>query len=233
MKIKKISTSAKVIVIIIFIITAGVLVWNIRENKSAESEMKSSYPIDKNNDFKKNIGSEISGKWIIVSHGNFWDNPNIFASHNYKFPNIKFSYPDGWDFQCCSDMDHASIHTIYSSKNHDKSLPYITITDYVLSGCPKSQDTCPLDKITKMTANEKFNRLTSAIATSDILPKIKLNNLGTTAFVYKKSEENNKLFKGYIINLRNSVIEIDFINYELLNNAFIENFLNRVFFETK
>lgn len=177
--------------------------------------------------------SEISNKWVLVSHGNFWSNPNFFANRNYKFPNITFSYPDNWKFQCCGDTGNSSEHLIFSSENRDMSLPYIRITDHVLSGCSDAQKSCSLDKAVKVTADEKFRQLVSFVPEEDILPKLRLEKLNTVAFVYNKHEKNNTLSKGYIINLGNDVVGIDFINYELLSDTFIENFLNRIAFEIK
>ena len=227
--------NVKLLIIVIIIITAiaGIFVSEYVKNKSSGPNPQISVQINKDNDLKKDNKFEIFDKWTLVSRENFWDNPKIFANRNYNFPNIKFSYPDNWEFQCCNDMDYASTHIIYSSKDRNKSLPYIRITDYVLSGCLNSQSDCSLGEIAKITADEKFNQLTSVIPARDVLPKAKLNNLNTTAFVYKKSEENNKVSKGYLINLKNDVIGIDFIDYELLENTFIEKFLNQISFEGK
>lgn len=228
---KKIPTSVGIIVIIVIAIAVIVLVWKCGENKPIQIDKQLS--LQNNNLLKKENEFKISDKWTLVSHGNFWNNPNLFVNRNYNFPKIEFSYPDNWDFKCCNDTDQASTHMIYSSKDHNKSLPYIRITDYVLSGCPTSQSNCSLDKTVKISADGKFNRLTSTIPAEDVLSKIKLNSLDTTAFAFNKLEEGNKTSKGYLINLGNDVIEIDFVNYELIGDTFIEKFLNRISFEAK
>ena len=126
--------NVKLLIIVIIIITAiaGIFVSEYVKNKSSGPNPQISVQINKDNDLKKDNKFEISDKWTLVSRENFWDNPKIFANRNYNFPNIKFSYPDNWEFQCCNDMDYASTHIIYSSKDRNKSLPYIRITDYVL-----------------------------------------------------------------------------------------------------
>lgn len=228
---KKIVSGIVIVAIIAIIATA--CFFGYKKYAFVKSGLETFPQVNEREDSKEENGFRISDKWTLVSHYNFWSNPNFFKRSAYEFPNIEFSYPENWEFQCCNDMDHASTHIIYSSKNRDKSLPYIRITDYVLSGCPDSQDRCSLDKIVEITADEKFNRLTSVVPIADVFPKTELNNLDTTAFVYNKPEENSMASKGYIINLGNDVIEVDFVNYELLGGAFIENFLNRISFEVK
>ncbi|HLN18903.1 MAG TPA: hypothetical protein VK255_01905, partial [Patescibacteria group bacterium] len=222
--------SVGVIVIVVIAITIGMLVW--KYEKSIKINQQTSSQNNKPN-LEENNNFEISNKWTLVSHENFWDNPNLFANRNYKFPNIEFSYPENWNFKCCGDMDHASEHIIYSSKKHASSLPYIRITDYVLSGCPNFQSTCPIDKTVKITANEKFNRLISNVSQDKILQKIELSKLSTSAFVYQKTEKNNKISKAYLLNLKDDVVEVDFVNYESLDENFINDFLNRISFESK
>lgn len=229
---KKIPTSVGTIVIVIIAITVGVLVWEWENNKSSTNQ----HPTVQNNksdnlDKKSNV--EISANWTLVSHYNFWNNPNVFKRSPYNFPNIKFSYPENWDFRCCNDMDFVSTHIIYSSKDRDTTLPFIRISNIGLNGCPKSQNTCSIDKTIRLTADEKFSRLVSAISSDKALPKLELKNLKTNAFVYKKLETNNMPSRGYLINLGNRVIEVDFVNYELLDEKFIENFLNRIEFENR
>jgi hypothetical protein len=73
------------------------------------------------------------GEWKEVTHANFWKNSAFFANSDYKFADIKFSYPSNWNFACCVDMDDRSAHTIFSSMEYDTKLPYITVTDYALT----------------------------------------------------------------------------------------------------
>lgn len=228
---KNIPTTIGVVIIIITLVIFGVLVSVYEKNTPIETNTQKSLD-QKNNTLEQSVPIKISSNWIPVSRGNFWNNPKIFANTNYKFPNIIFSYPDNWELECCNDMDNSSQHIIYSSKNHSKQLPYIRIIHYVLTGCPALKNSCSLEEAVTMTAREKFNSLTSAIQASDILAEIKLNKLHTTAFAYKRTEENNKFSKGYIINLGKSVIEIDFVNYELLDNSFFVDFLDHISFET-
>jgi hypothetical protein len=230
---QKINTKLGVIIIVIIAITAGMFVWKCyRENKFTNRESQMSSETKKSSNLN-NGTFEISNKWTIVNHGNFWNNPNLFAHRSYSFPNIEFSYPENWDFRCCNDMEFVSTHTIYSNKEQYKSLPSIRISNISSVGCPSLKEKCALNEIIKITANEKFNRLISAVSNDQILPKTKLKNLNTIAFVYKKTEKDNKFSKAYIINLGGSIIEVDFINYELLDNKFIEKFLNGIVFENK
>lgn len=222
---KKIYTGVGIILIVIITVSIGIFVWKCEKKKLTEFNPQTANQAGVSTGEKT---FKISDNWTLVSHYNFWNNPNVFKTTPYNFANIKFSYPENWEFQCCNDMDHASTHTIYSSKNRDKSLPYIQITDYVLSGCPISQKKCSMDKLIKISASEKFNQLISDIPKTSILPKIKLNNLNDTAFVFNKSEEDGKISKSYLINPGNDVIEIDFVNYEILGDKFIDNFLNRI-----
>jgi hypothetical protein len=219
-----------IMVIVVAVIIAGIIIWKFNEKKSENSKLRASSRLEETDNLKNKFS--ISDEWTLVSHDNFWNNPNIFSNSNYKFPNIKFSYPDNWDFQCCGDTDYGSTHIIYSSKEKNKALPYVRIISFSLNGCPDSQKNCSLDKTIKISANEKFNNLISVIPSADILPKVKLNNLNVNILAYKKSEENGRLSRGYIINIKDSVVEIAFVNYELLGDAFIENFLSRIFLET-
>lgn len=227
---KKIPTWLGTTVIIIIAITVGMFVWKIEKNKIIKSSSQISV---KNIDLEKENSVKTSDKWTSVSHENFWNNPNLFANRDYKFPNIEFSYPSDWKFQCCNDTNNGSTHIIYSSKDRDKSLPYIRITDYVLSGCPSLKNDCSIDKIVKLTANEKFSRLISAVSSDNILPKLELKNINTSAFVFNKTEKDDITSRAYIINLGNDVIQVDFIDYKSLDDKFIENFLNRIYFENK
>jgi hypothetical protein len=130
-------------------------------------------------------------------------------------------------------MDYASVHTIYSSKYRDKSLPYIRITDIMLSGCPDLKNECSIDKTIKLTANEKFNRLKSNISKDQILPEKEIKKLNTRAFVFKKTEKEDNFSIAYLINLKDDVIQIDFVNYESLDENFINNFLDHISLESK
>jgi len=224
MKNKKISIGIGVVIIVIVAITVCIFVWKCKNNESLQVDQLISTQ-------SKNF--EISNKWTVISNYNFWRNPSVFTRSPYNFPNIEFSYPDNWEFRCCGDMDHASEHFISPFKNIDKSLPYIRITNMGLDGCPDLKNNCAMDETVKLTANEKFKRLILAIPSDQILPKIKLEKLNTEAFVYQKTEKDSRISKAYIINLGDSIVEIDFINYDLLNEKFIENFLNRIELESK
>ncbi|MFA7319548.1 MAG: hypothetical protein WC022_03055 [Parcubacteria group bacterium] len=240
-----IETKLGVIIILIIAITVGAFLW--RWEKNGEENYVYQAPnqvIQKDNDLHnqdnktnevassgKDEKIEISNQWTTVNHENFWHNTNLFANTNYSFPNIEFSYPENWEFKCCGDMDHASEHFISPSKIIDKSLPYVRIIDYVLSGCPNLESVCAMEKRTKITAKEEFNHLVSNVPVDQVLPRMKLEKLNTDTFVYKKIEADNRFSKAYIINLGDRVVEIDFVNYDLLNNAFIEKFLNSIVFE--
>lgn len=182
---------------------------------------------------EENSNLKISDRWTVVNHENFWNNPNLFAHKNYSFPNIEFSYPENWEFGCCNDMDYASTHIIYSSKYNDTSLPYIRITDIALSGCPDSKNACSIDTTVKLTADEKFNRLKSIVPSDKVLPEKVLKKLNTKAFVFKKIEKEGNFSMAYLINLKDDVIQIDFVNYELLDENFIDNFLDHISLESK
>ncbi|EKE11840.1 MAG: hypothetical protein ACD_15C00016G0015 [uncultured bacterium] len=229
---KKISTSLGTVLIIIFSATALAFVL-MYENKRRANEVKSDSMKVVENNKMENKKIDISNRWALVSHENFWNNPSLFAHKNYNFPNIEFSYPENWEFRCCGDMGHASEHFIYSSEYRDKSLPYIRITDYVLSGCPNSQSNCSLDKAIEISANEKFNRLKSNISKDQILPEKEIKKLNTKAFVFKKTEKEGNSSIAYLINLEDDIIQIDFVNYESLDENFINNFLDRMSLESK
>jgi hypothetical protein len=230
---KKIPIGVGIVVIVIIAITIGLLVWKYEKSKPAQINQQLSVPNNKPSDNMENKNKvEIADNWTLVSHYNFWNNPEKFKTPNKnRFPGIKFSYPENWEFRCCNDMDFVSTHTIYSSKDRDTTLPFIRISNIGLTGCPKAQDTCSIDKTIKLTADEKFSRLIDAVSKDKVSPKIELKKLKTYAFVYEKTEKNGKFSKAYLINLPDGVVEIDFINYELLDEKFIENFLNRIEFE--
>ena len=217
-------------VCLVFIVLLGALV--LRE-KEQEIQVPSIAMSGTGLETKTSDRIEISNKWVEVNRANFWNNPDLFAGGKYRFPNIKFFYPVGWKFSCCNDMDTASIHNIFSSQKADTAHPYIRLTDYNLTGCPNAEGSCSIDKQVKVTATEKFQQLISAIPVTSVLTEAKVTNLNTTAFVYQGQEANGKLSKAYIINLGNDVIEVDFVNHELINNseAFIEDFLKSLSFE--
>lgn len=163
-------------------------------------------------------------EWSEVSKESFWRNEKYFSSPgSYKSPNIKFFIPPGWDFFCCHDMDFVSHHLIFSSMDHDSSLPYIDIIDYGMKGCPQDEQ-CSLDDIVVISAQEKYNRLTNKIPKNKILPKKAIKNLGINAFVYKDINPQGKAYKGYIMNFGNDVLEIDFYNSN--DQEFINEFLS-------
>lgn len=216
---------------LVFIVLLGALV--LRE-KEQEIQLSSIAMSGIGHETKTSDRIEISDKWVEVNHANFWNNSNLFANGKYHFPNIKFSYPEGWKFSCCNDMDSTSVHNIFSSQKSDTTLPYIRLTDYSLVACPNTEVSCSLDKQVKVTALEKFKQLTSSIPTSSVLSETTLSNLNkTVAFVYQKQETSGKLSKVYLVNLGDGVIEIDFVNYELINNSesFIGDFLKNFSFE--
>ena len=217
--------------IITIAIAAGVLVWSYENNKSLQTDQQISTQnaTSDNSESKREI--EISDNWTLVSHYNFWNNTEKFKTPNKnRFPGIKFSYPDNWEFKCCGDMDHASENFI-NPPNRDSSSPYIRITTYVLRDCQNSKEKCSLDEQIAVTAKEKFNRLVLAISKDQILPETAIKNLDLDAFTYKKIERDEKSSKAYLLNLPDGVVEIDFVNYELLDEKFIENFLNHIEFE--
>lgn len=230
---KKIPTGVGIAVIIIIATAIGVLVWKFENNTSSQTNQQS-YVQDSEPDNSEKKGTvEISANWTLVSHYNFWNNPEKFKTPNKnRFPDINFFYPENWEFRCCGDMGHASENFI-NPPNRDKSSPYIRITTFVLRGCQNSRENCSLDEQISITAKEKFNRLKSSVLSNKVLQEKKLDKLNTSAFVYKKSEKDGKFSMAYLINLEDDVIQIDFVNYELLDEKFIENFLNRIEFETK
>ena len=159
----------------------------------------------------------VPNEWKEVNHTNFWGHPDLFATPDYKFPNIKFSYPANWKFGCCNDMGHGSGHIIFSSQDYDKMLPYIIIMDYVLFGCPDWNKSCGLLENIIKSPKEKFDDLTKQIPNdAQIGSKLALNNLDTDAFVYKTTDKNGRSIKSFIINTTDGVVEISFVNYPLL-----------------
>jgi hypothetical protein len=228
---QEISTKLGAIVLVIIAITVFVFTFKIIQKREVAETPQNVIAQPKSTEGNPtNKEFDVSDNWTLVSHDNFWNNPKFFAHPNYKFPNIKFSYPDNWKFACCNDMDFGSAHTIYS-KDNDTSLPYIKITNYELSGCPNEEETCPIDKTIKITADQKYKILTSSISSSNILSKLKLESLNTYAFAYNETEISDKNSRSYVINLGSAVIKVAFVNYELLDNNFIEDFLNRISFE--
>lgn len=217
---------------VLLIVLLGMLVLREREQEVQEFPAVTN---ETEHEIEASDKNEIFDKWVEINHSNFWNNPSLFAGRKYNFPNIKFSYPEGWKFSCCNDMDSASVHNIFSSQESDTTLPYIRLTDYSLKACPNMEDACPFDVQVRMTATEKFKQLTSAIPATSVLPEAKITNLNITAFVYQKQEENGKSSKVYLMNLGDDVIEIDFVNYELLSNsqASMVDFLKTFSFENK
>lgn len=82
-----------------------------------------------------------SDEWREINHENFWSNSWAIIWWNYIFPDIAFSYPENWEFECCGDTDAASFHLLYpkwetpwknpSERNFfdvPKTFPSITIT---------------------------------------------------------------------------------------------------------
>lgn len=185
---------------------------------------------DANQEQDSGISTTQSDTWKEVNHTNFWGHPDLFATPDYKFASIKFSYPDNWKFNCCNDMGHGSSHIIFSSQNQDASLPYIRIMDHALSGCPDVSKSCGLDQTVNKTPSEKFDDLTQTIPdNAQILPRLSLSNLDTDAFVYTTIDKDGKSVKSFIINTTDDVVvEISFVNYELLEEGFIDSFLEKI-----
>lgn len=233
---KKISTVAGIIIILAIIgaISISFLISSKQKEEVQNnvvlnnSGLENKEVIKQNNEEKlieENKDLKISDKWTVVNHENYWNNPNIFAHKNYNFPSIEFSYPENWEFKCCGDMGHASEHFINPPEN---SLSYIRITNYVLGGCPDFKKICALDENAKLTANEKFNRLKSNITSDKVLPEKEIKKLNIKAFAFKKTEKEGNSSMAYLINLKDDVIQIDFVNYELLDENFINSFLDHI-----
>lgn len=221
------------ILVITFLIGGLVFLAMDRQNKTRLNKLeKGTEKNQKLNSGIKNDESVIKSPgiadWTLISHENFWNNQNFFKNDNYNFPNVKFYYPSNWFFKCCGDMEHASEHYIFSSEAREKNLPYIRITNFVLRGCSNLKETCSLNEMKKITVEQKFNAIQSQVPKEEILPKIKSKNLDAEIFVFKNKEQNGKFSKAYLINSGDGVIEIDFINYDLLNENFIEEFLNKL-----
>lgn len=226
---KKIPALLGIAILIIFSATIGLFLWRYGRIKPEKSipvvVSKNELPPPANESNSQTIA--VSEDWKLVSYDNLWNNPQVISKPPYNFPNVKFYYPGNWTFRCCGDMDHASEHFI-NPPNRNSSSPYIRITDFVLTGCPNSQSSCALDKTIKLSANEKYRQLISAISSENILPKIRIEKLEVDAFVFKKTEKSGQISKAFLINLGNDVMEVDFINYELLGDSFITKFLNNV-----
>ncbi|MFA5986063.1 MAG: hypothetical protein WC819_01790 [Parcubacteria group bacterium] len=187
-------------------------------------------------DVNKNITKEdllIASDWKMVSHKNFWNNPDLFSHSNYFFPQIVFYYPENWYFQCCNDMNYASVHNIFSSQDQKTSKPYIRITNYSLLGCPSTKKQCSLDEKITLSANEKFLQLISEIPQKYNLPSVHLSNIDADAFMYQKLEKDGNFSKGCFVKLRDGVIGVDFVHDDLFVGDFIEKFLSTISYEIK
>lgn len=83
-------------------------------------------------------------EWKEINHENFWNNSWVIRWWGYAFPDIAFSYPESWEFECCGDIDSASFHLLYpkwempwknpAERNFvelPKTFPSITITSRI------------------------------------------------------------------------------------------------------
>lgn len=239
---QKVSTGLGVALIAILITTIGVFVWKCQEkvNMSVvkdgtlaqQGNTVSQTPTPTQSSDGSREAVQISDTWTVVSHENFWNDTSLFSKIGYKFPNIQFSYPSNWKFHCCGDTDQGSEHFIFSSQSQNTTLPYIRITNYTLRGCSGARQNCSLDKTVPITAIAKLNQLIASVPNSDVLPKLRLEKLGKMAFVYNKSEKNNVFSKGYLINVGDGVVGVDFVNYEALGDTFIDTFLSKLLLDS-
>ncbi len=217
------------IIVVAVLIGGGIYLWQ-QNNAVKETNVgiNQNYEISTNSERQSNY-QKPSEEWREVNHANFWGQPNLFANPDYKFANIKFSYPDNWKFSCCNDREEGSTHIIYSSLNLDTSLPYIKIMDFALSGCPDVNKSCSIDETVKKIPEEKFNDLIQTIPNdAQILPKLSLNNLNSDAFVYVTTDNEGRGIKSFIIKTADDVIEISFVNHKLLESEFINIFLDKI-----
>jgi len=179
------------------------------------------------------IESEID-KWIEINHGNFWGHEDLFASSDYYFPNIKFSHPLDWDFSCCNDMDHGSSHLIFSSDDYDRTMPYIEIVSYILTGCPDANAECGLDQVVKKTPSERNKDLIAEIKKVDgviIKSEVRLQNLNVNAFVYEIINRENNNVRSYLVSIDSAVFQFSFVNYDKLKEDFVGVFLDKIYYD--
>lgn len=184
------------------------------------------------------ISSTTKVSWVRVDRQVDWPK-------GYKFPAISFQYPLGWKFNCCGDMDYASQHLLCPNEKQDDkshayvstfkescSKNYISITDYVLAGCPTRKPNCSIDEQKSKTAREKYDELVNSIRTNtdaQILPIMHLPKLGTDAFVYTKDNH----LHSYLMNLGNDVIEVEFSSTGAVDDTFVADFFSRMTWDRK
>lgn len=178
----------------------------------------------------------ISNDWVEVTKENFWNRAELFsekAKLPYNFPDIRFSYPSNWKFQCCSGMGHGEGHNIIPLNDKGERIndsPSVNILVHVLNGCPKVSGTCALNEQIVLTPQQKYQRLVNNLPeNAKVLTKKKLENLNEIAFVYTHSRFSPPInFESYTFIRGNDVVTIEFRKPEELGREFIESFLQRI-----
>ncbi len=240
--ISKLFRGAKMVVLISFmlIVAAGIALCFFVARETSPAAVTSQIidqqetpiaPVQKKVEISSTVlNPKVDGlEWKEITHANFWKNPELFATPDYKFANIKFSYPSSWKFDCCGDTDRGSAHFIFSSEEKKGDSPYISIMDYSLRGCPSGETTCAMDKqVTKMP-KEKYDDLVEAIqADAKVKPKKSLKGLGVEAFNYEYADEKGMKTDSYIFKTGEDVVIISFGHYDEFESGFIDDFLGKI-----
>lgn len=172
------------------------------------------------------IGTDtINNEWIEINRNNFWNNPNKVSGGDYKFPDISFSYPKDWIFNCCGDTDSFSGHFIYPNEKKDY---YISITDYSLLDCPSQKENCSITERVGYNSEEKYNIVKNRLQENSILVgEETISNFPNTT-IFKSVDDNNAISLHYLLNSGDGVLKITFTNVEKFPENFIEKFINKI-----
>jgi hypothetical protein len=210
------------------------------------TEQASVEPTTPNEPVKKGKTLPFIKTWEEITHENYWNNPEIFKNTEYNFADVNFSIPLRWEFNCCEDMDHGSVHEIKAVKESyglskeytGIQTPLITILDYSLFGCPIETPDCSIDQVVSQTSEEKYNEIINKASKSPAFQKetpIPLSLVNThgiagtgNAFGYSDENKNGALEKSYIFKTRTDVLKVSFVFPNLLEEGFVEAFMGKI-----
>ena len=163
-------------------------------------------------------------KWNEITHENFWNNRDFFSNSNYNFPDIKFSYPSGWEKKVAMDTDSFSAHSFYEKNNGNQ----INIKNIFISWCPEIFSRCE-DKDNIIRTWEEKLELFMMYNKKDWEKFDKYYLEWLKKEVYMSSDKNR-----YIFEVNWDVIEFWFYfkNWEI-NIDFIKLALSKIFIDKK
>jgi hypothetical protein len=136
-------------------------------------------------------------------------------------------YPNTWQFSSGGDTDDFSRFWIQPFTDIDlEKQPHITITDFGMYGCPKTNPECSIDQVVPKTPQEIFNE---KLALINNYKPIQLKNFNTNIIKYEDIDFLEQVSaRQYLINTGKGVSLVSFFQFDELGEDFINEFLKKL-----